>query len=236
MPYYYLFDRSECFFRYYGGTYFQSAKARASANDPKTIKERIELARQLDRMLRVVDPGVGWRKTPHNIGFLLVTDQFSTALKMAYERVRKVCRKEWVPLVDLMTHDQVYVYFARLVAYEIAEQSYQFPGRYMSVTFGKQTLDDRQRLLGAFCSLERDPSGMLYFSVAHSALADAERRSTDRDRKRYLSVTGRYFSDRYPDEAPVKRATMVGLSKKPIYGALEAQKKAEYAKALERFL
>jgi hypothetical protein len=117
---------------YYGGKYFATIKASTSNNDAKSVKEKLELIRLVDQMLRSSeDPGVAWRKSPHNFGMIFLTDNFQSALNMAYERVRKPCKKEWVHLIDLMTHDQVHTWFAKLVSLEIAEQSYMFPGRYV---------------------------------------------------------------------------------------------------------
>ncbi len=195
---------------YYDGRFFETRKNEAkkaasgggASRELKEIRERLELEREISRVLRRDSSGIEWRKTPTNVGLLFLTPPFVSALKMAYERVRKVCGKEWVPLVDLMTHDQVHVYFARLVSYEIAEQQYQFPGRNMTVAFGQQAREDRARLLHTFLTLERDSDGYLYFGSAHSASQDYERRATEANRKRYLERTGRYFSDRYEVRMP----------------------------------
>lgn len=222
---------------YYGGTFFANVKNRGAANDPKSIRERLMLAKEIDKMMRgATENGVGWRKAPQNIGMLFVTAQFRAALNMAYERVRKVCRKEWVPLVDLMTHDQTHTYFAKLVAYEIAEAGYTFPGRNMTVQMSKTMSENQQRLLAVFTKLERGPDGYLYFSNAHSAFDDAERRQSEAHRRRYLEQNGRYFSDTYTDDVPSssKRdrgwSTPGKLGKKPIYGTY-SEEKAERERA-----
>lgn len=151
-----------------------------------------------------------------------MTDDFRAALTMAYERVRKRCSKQWVVLIDLMTHDQTRTYFAKLVSYELAESAYMFPGRNMTVRAGVDLEHKRQILLNTFSTLDRDVDGYLYFANSYSASEDKERRQTEIARQRYLQQTQTYYSDAYATTTKRGQSSTdtAGIGgKKPRYGA-----------------
>jgi hypothetical protein len=217
---------------YYDGKYKQLVK---NDTDPRAVRDRLELARTIDRLLRTSDPGVSWRQTPTNIGILFLTPQFRSALKMAHDRLRNVCHKHWVPLEDLMTHREVEMYFAQLVAYQIARNASLFPGRFLSVSITKMVADDEQRLFAMFRSLQCDANGFLCFAQGDEPADRDERRATEANRRQYVRATGRYFADRYVDDDDVNTKRL-RITKKPIFGVVAAAKKDADRRALASIL
>jgi hypothetical protein len=193
-------------------------------------------------MFQTSDSGMAWREAPIQLGAILVSSEFRSATLLSYDKIRKVAKKQEVPLIDLMAHEQVSTYFAKLVALEMADPTAGFGGRNQTVTTSRMVVDSHQRLLGLFEKLEYNADGFLVFgggNYDHSK--NQQRRATEQLRTQFLQQTGHYFSDRY---APGSMGDQIvrnaaagkrpggnsnnnnGRSKKPVYG-LAADQQAE---------
>lgn len=240
---------------FYNGRFFEEAK-RASTRDerdPKVLLERVRLVRELQALVEtfVKDQtsaagggefasGAAWRETPVNIGMIFLADDFRASLDMAYDKVRKVALKEWVPKIDLMTHEQTRTYFAKLVAYELFESMSMTPSRYVAASAVQQARADRQLLLKMFQTLQRDTSGYLYFAAAHCASDNAERAFAEQSRRTYQRATGRYFSDTYSQTSAMAASTATATDnptpKKPRFGVVSSDRQRANAAAISQYM
>ncbi len=217
-------NSSNCLFSassYYDGKFFgrsqkQAGGAKAEKDRLQQLRTNLEAARAIEKMLRKDGGGMSWRESPINTGLLFVTPQFKGALLMAHHLIRNNCGKQDVALVDLMTHENVYVYFAQLVAFMIEKQAHRFPGRYMQVSLNRELNSEIQMMLTAFESLAYNADGYLVFQKTYRPGAEARRRDTEASRQAEFDTTARYHSDRYQIAAPLASAGG-GSGKKATY-------------------
>ena len=133
-------------------------------------------------------------------------------------------------MIDLVTHKRVRVYYAKLVALEMADPTSGFGGRYTTATQGRLVVEAQQHLLMSFAHLTRDLDGFLYFSHTQTLSQSEERDRTEQAREEHLQRTGQYFSDL--KRGPLGQAQ--GNAKKARFGTWALQHQADLRKATLR--
>lgn len=205
---------------YYDGKFFgrfQKQSKQAEKDRLQQLRINLEAARSIEKMLRKDSGGQTWRESPLNTGLLFVTPQFKASVLFAHHLIRNVCDKQEVPLIDLMTHENVYVYFAQFVAFVIEKQAHRFPGRYMHVSRNSELNSEMGGMLKAFETLAYNADGFLVFEKSYRYGAETSRRDTEAARQAYFDATAHYHSDRYPPQQQLSIGASGGSGKKPTY-------------------
>jgi hypothetical protein len=132
--------------------------------NPKEIGALLEAVDRLSRMLQRGEGGLDWRRAAENLGFVFLSDHFRANLLRAHAVLKVHCPllKE-VPVLDLMTHEDVWFEFAQFVSYCIRNQDHAFPTRAYT-TQAVDSLDHEAKTLRIrFERVDYGPDGLLHF-------------------------------------------------------------------------
>lgn len=186
---------------YNGGRYTDSELRKGGRgtggdpNDPVYLEKSLRARREILRMFNANKASIAWRRAPENLGKVFLKPSFKVALEKSLGDVRNVSKRQNVVDTDLMTHPEVRVYFAYLVAFNIAEARAMFAptrvivsGRQFSLT------DSKQALLRMFSTLEYHGRELAFAGITDPLQVDL-RRALEATRQREFQRTGgQYYS------------------------------------------
>ena len=166
---------------------------------PDTVEGRARLLKDIATMralLRRGEGGVDWVRAPQHTGYIFFSDSFGAAVTAAMADIHGICGHPEVCELDLMTHERVRVYFARLVANQLNAARTRGVSRWGgSATLLREHKDERARLIQLFRRLVVASDGYLAIEGLLVEGADQARRATAAARAAYTAQTGRYYSD-----------------------------------------
>jgi hypothetical protein len=92
---------------------------RGSSQVDEQLKQ-LDYANKLLRFYERTPDTQQWVSDPVEVGWMLINDDATMAIRQAYELVKRHSGMHHVPLIELMTHQHVCVAFAQLVAHQMA--------------------------------------------------------------------------------------------------------------------
>lgn len=160
--------------------------------NPLHLEKALQAQRRILQMLQQGKASAQWRRAPENTGIVFLTPKFQFALQMAFSRVKLVAGCQHVPLIDLMTHQEVRTYYAYLVALEMAGASNTLnPTRYSRVSQQPDIEGQRSMLLRVFQQCGYDSlTGTLVFQNLDNSGARLMRQHVERHRQEQYAATG----------------------------------------------
>lgn len=204
---------------YNGGKYTQAqlkgrtSRAGIDPSDPVQLEKALRARREILRMFKANQASLQWRRAPENTGIVFLTPKFRAALEKSFADVKNVATVQNVPMIDLMTHAEVRIYFAWLVAVNMATTKALFaPTRVMLAGQHVNIEEVRQGLMRIFQRLYYS-GRYLAFAGVTDPLQTSIRHSMEALRDRQFRAMGsRYPSDvMSPSSTAGKSKVLLGV-------------------------